>query len=137
MFSSLKQVLTLRHFSKKLRNGGVAELATKTYLFLKGQTFVEYTLLFGVVIALLIAMTPLVKRGIQSMVKVVADQVGNQTQSDQTGGKSGQLDNSYTITRMNSIKNIGEQNGVITYNFIKEEVTRESNVFLNQGFTKQ
>ncbi len=112
MFSSLKQVL-------------------------KGQTFVEYTLLFGVLIALLIAMTPFVKRGIQSMVKVVSDQVGNQTQSDQAGGKSGQLDNSYTITRMDSEKNIKEQDGVIIYNFIKEEVTRESIMSLNQGFTKQ
>lgn len=100
------------------------------------QTFVEYTLLIGILISLLIAMTPMVKRGVQAMVKVVADQVGNQQDADQIGGKFGQLDDSFTVTRVDSNKNVRERLGVTTYGF-DEDIERESTVFLNQGFTEK
>ena len=101
------------------------------------QTFIEYTLLFGILISLLIAMTPLMKRGIQGMIKVVADQVGTQQNADQPGGKSGQLDNAYIVTRVDSEKNVRERLGDTTYDFIKEDVATESTISSNVGFTER
>ena len=48
-----------------------------------GQTIVEYTFLIGIVIAIVVAMSPMVKRSSQAMVKVVADEVGLQRESEQ------------------------------------------------------
>ena len=49
----------------------------------RGQTIVEYTILIGVVAVVLSYMGTGIKRGVQSLVKVTADQVGNQKNSDQ------------------------------------------------------
>jgi hypothetical protein len=50
---------------------------------LKGQTYLEYAIVVSAVAFLLFAMTPLIKRGIQSLTLTVADQIGNQGNSDQ------------------------------------------------------
>ena len=54
----------------------------KRYKLRKAQTFAEYVLLLGIVSAIYVAMTPLLRRGIQAMVKGVADQIGNQVNAD-------------------------------------------------------
>lgn len=51
----------------------------------KGQTMVEYSLLIGIVIAVILAMTPMVKRSAQGMVKIIADEVGYQSNAEQRG----------------------------------------------------
>ena len=51
----------------------------------KGQTIVEYSLLLGIVIALLVTMTPMVKRSAQGMVRVIADELGYQRNGEQQG----------------------------------------------------
>ncbi len=48
----------------------------------KGQTIVEYSLLLGIVIAVLLILTPMVKRSTQGMVKVVADELGYQRNAE-------------------------------------------------------
>ena len=48
-----------------------------------GQTVLEYVLLIGIVTLALVYMGTDLKRGLQSVVKVTADQMGNQVQSDQ------------------------------------------------------
>ena len=55
----------------------------KTFINIFGQTFIEYLMLIGVITGLLVAMSPLVRRFTQGMVKITADQVGNHYFSDQ------------------------------------------------------
>ncbi len=52
----------------------------------KGQTIVEYSLLLGIAIAVLLALTPMIKRSTQGMVKIVADEVGYQNNAEQKDG---------------------------------------------------
>jgi len=59
----------------------------------RAQTFIEYILLFGIVTAILVAMSPMIRRFTQGMVKLTADQIGAQRLSDQQGGDSGYLVN--------------------------------------------
>ena len=49
----------------------------------RAQTMVEYIVLIGIVTVAVFYMGPLFKRGIQSVVKVTADQIGNQQNADQ------------------------------------------------------
>ncbi len=49
----------------------------------KAQTFIEYVIILTIVVTALYSISPLIKRGIQSMVKVTADHVGAQNESDQ------------------------------------------------------
>jgi hypothetical protein len=55
------------------------------------QTFLEYAMLVSVVVAVLISLTPLLRRGVQGMIRVVSDQVGNQSGAEQPGGLDGHL----------------------------------------------
>lgn len=57
----------------------------------RGQTFVEYTLLLGILIAIMLAMSPMIKRGTQGMVKVVADELGVQQNAEQDDNNSGHM----------------------------------------------
>ena len=49
----------------------------------QGQSILEYVLLVGIVTLVLVYMGTDFKRGIQSAVKVTADQLGSQTNADQ------------------------------------------------------
>jgi len=46
-----------------------------------GQTILEYTIIIGIVTMMLFYMGTGIKRSLQSLVKVTADQVGNQGNS--------------------------------------------------------
>ena len=49
----------------------------------KGQSIIEYTMIIGIITLVLFYMGTGIKRGVQSLVKITADQVGNQQNSDQ------------------------------------------------------
>src|SRR5271154_4403675 len=49
----------------------------------RGQTILEYTIIVGIVTVVLYYMGTSIKRGEQSLIKVTADQIGNQQNSDQ------------------------------------------------------
>jgi Flp pilus assembly pilin Flp len=49
----------------------------------RGQTILEYTIIIGIVAIVFVYMGAGMKRGLQSMIKVTADQIGNQENSDQ------------------------------------------------------
>ena len=49
----------------------------------RGQSIVEYTMIAGIVTLVLYYMGTGIKRGVQSLVKITADQVGNQQNADQ------------------------------------------------------
>jgi len=48
-----------------------------------GQTIVEYSIVIGIILTVIIAMQPMIKRAGQAMIKLVADQIGNQEEGDQ------------------------------------------------------
>ena len=49
----------------------------------QAQIFLEYTIISGIVIMILLSMNTMIKRGIQGMVKSVADQIGLQINAEQ------------------------------------------------------
>src|SRR3990167_6310436 len=49
-----------------------------------GQSLLEYVILISIVGAVLVAMGPYMKRGVQAVVKVTADQLANQEQAEQS-----------------------------------------------------
>ena len=102
----------------------------------KAQTFVEYTLLIGIITSVLVVMSPMIRRIVQSFVKGVADQVGDQAGAEQDGGESGYLINSYTTARIDSTKIVQEQLYETTYNFISEIKDSQSFVFSNLGYSE-
>ena len=103
----------------------------------QGQTFIEYSLMLGILVSVLIVMTPMMRRGIQGMVKVVADQVGTQQNAEQQGGRFGQLINSTTLTR--TLQDIESRDwmGIKSKAYIKDQAFTQSSVYMNQGFTEK
>ena len=100
-----------------------------------GQIFLEYVIVVGSIVLVLFAMSTLIKRGTQGMIKVVADQIGNQAEADQDFDK-GYLESSYTLSRTNSTKRKTEFAGNTTYTFRATTVT-STNVLINMGFTEK
>ena len=49
----------------------------------RGQSILEYTMIAGIITLVLFYMGTAIKRGVQSLVKITADQVGNQQNADQ------------------------------------------------------
>lgn len=101
----------------------------------RGQSVLEYTILLGVVVLVMFAMGPMLKRGTQSLIKVVADQVGVQQNAEQKFDESGHLESSYTATRGSMDKQIQDLAGTISYVFNDVSVTT-SNALINLGFTE-
>ncbi len=79
------------------------------------QTFLEYAMLVSTVVAVLVSFTPLLRRGAQGMIKVVADQIGNQTDAEQPGGLDGQLDEQTTDVTSVTVKRTRENLGEVSY----------------------
>lgn len=101
----------------------------------KGQSLVEYTAVVGIVIVVFITMNPMIKRGIQGMIRTVADQVGNQEDAEQRFNES-YLNRSTTEMAVSSSKITQQRltNLTTTYD---ESVTTSSDALLNLGFTER
>ena len=86
----------------------------------------------------LFAMNQIFKRGIQGVVKITADQIGNQKDSDQTFNEldQGYLKESYTTTRVNIEKESKQFLNDISYIF-NDSVKTFSNMYSNLGFTEE
>ncbi len=98
------------------------------------QTFLEYSLLIGIVVAVLMAMTPMLRRSTQAMIKVVSDQVGDQINAEQEGGDQGQLTSAKTITRVDRQISTSDRLGTRRIDYDKDAIFTESSVVVNQGF---
>ena len=81
----------------------------------QGQTFLEYSILIGIVVAFMVSMSPMLKRGVQGMIKVVADEVGNQVNAEQSAGIHGYLEEQYSSTQVNQVKRRREEMGEVGY----------------------
>ena len=96
---------------------------TSYFLLKKGQTFVEYTIVIGVVILIIFAMGPMMKRGIQSLIKTVADEIGIQRNADQRLDGGSYLASSEGSTNSTVDKQIGGTSGTTVYFFNDTTVT--------------
>jgi hypothetical protein len=103
----------------------------------RSQMVMEYVFMLGVLIAVFVTMAPLIRRGIQAMVRMVADQVGNQVNAEQEFGSSGHLVNSYTITQLNQDLNVSEYLGTTTYTYNRDDVLSVTNSLRNLGFMEE
>lgn len=102
----------------------------------KAQIFLEYAIICGVMIMVLISMHAMIKRGIQGMIKSTADQIGNQAAADQGGGRSGYLESQYTTTRASMDKTISETPGIMNYIY-GDTVTTDTNTIANLGYSEE
>ena len=107
------------------------------YSKLQAQTFVEYTLLFGVIVAIFIALTPLIRRSSQAMIKLVADQVSLQENAEQMGGDTGKLVTSEILTNQRREKNTRQFAGIMNYTFVQDDLEVHSDSVSNLGFTQK
>ena len=100
----------------------------------KAQTLMEYTIVLGTVVLVALAMTPLLKRGTQGMIKVVADQLGVQKNSDQVYNleEGGFLQSSITNSSAKTYKGIVDVVGNIEYLF-EDRVYTNSLAIIDQG----
>jgi predicted PurR-regulated permease PerM len=111
----------------------------------RGQSILEYTMIVAIIVAVIYYMGTGIKRGVQSLVKVTADQVGNQQNSDQDfndaqqGFMSGS--NSVVVDEINSENQEAgyfnaSGNAVYTTNTTYNESTNTyENTQTNEGFT--
>jgi hypothetical protein len=102
----------------------------------RGQSFLEYTMIIGVIMVVLTVMAPMMKRSIQAMVKVVADQVGVQNESDQEVNiMDGYLNFSHTVVQAQTSKTERGYSENITY--IYDDRTDASTVQASEmGYTE-
>ena len=103
---------------------------------IRAQTLLEYVTLLGLVVVVLVTMTTYVRRGVQGMVKAVADQVGVQKNSDQTFDETGHLISSYAASSASIDKQTKDFLGVTTYTY-GDVTSAQTNVLINQGVTEQ
>jgi Flp pilus assembly pilin Flp len=97
------------------------------------QSLIEYTIVLGLIAAVLIAMTPMVKRVNQSMIQVVSDQIGNQQAADQRFNSGGYLVHSYTAVEQHTNHGTREDFGQIQYLY-DDNVAIQTNALVNSGF---
>ncbi len=113
----------------------------------RAQTMIEYTLIVGVVSIVLYYMGASIKRSVQGLIKVTADQIGNQQNSDQdfTDYQQGYLISSKSQTLESKSKWVAEtgyinRSGTPIYtghtNF-NEDTYSTTNTLTNGGFSPQ
>jgi hypothetical protein len=111
----------------------------------RGQSILEYTIIVGIVTVVLYYMGTSIKRGVQSLIKVTADQVGTQSNGDQefNDTKEGYMVASNTQVQEDKGKEV-TQTGYIPVSGIAVELTNTSyqestdtqtNTITNGGFT--
>ncbi len=112
----------------------------------RGQSILEYTIIVGIVTVVLYYMGTGIKRGVQSLVKVTADQVGNQQNADQdfNDTQQGYMQGSNSMTQESKTKQAAESgyipasgNAVYVSNItVNESTDTLTNTITNGGFTQ-
>ncbi len=103
----------------------------------RGQTMLEYTIILGLIVTALMVMSPMFKRSIQGMVKVVADQIGVKKNSDQSfDEETGHMDRSYSASRSTMGKQTTQVLNTISYTY-GDTAGIATNTVLNLGFANE
>ncbi|MEI6437120.1 MAG: hypothetical protein WCO69_00045 [Candidatus Omnitrophota bacterium] len=100
----------------------------------KAQSLAEYMVLLTIIAVVASTMTPMFRRGLQSLIKAGADQIGEQKQSEQN------TEQGYTESQNSSTQQSGQD---ITHDYFGAKDTQTyretlttSNSYTNMGFTK-
>ena len=102
----------------------------------RAQSITEYILLVGIITLALFTMMQTVKRGTQSMIKTAADQIGVQSNSDQSFSREqGYLNFQNTVTSSDRQKQVIDHVGVMNY-ILNESETTLMHSQTNMGFTE-
>jgi len=83
----------------------------------KAQSLIEYAIVIGIISIVLMAMGPMIQRGIQSMVRMTADQIGNQQCSEQPFDDTGHTEFSRTDSNVGLYDRTQELFGERTYGY--------------------
>ena len=104
----------------------------------QAQSLLEYVMVVGIISMVLFAMAPLLREGVQSIIKVTADQFADQQDADQAqSNRRGYLVNSFTnVSPSSTSKTITDVVGDITYTY-NDNVSIYSNSYTNLGFTNK
>ena len=101
----------------------------------KAQTILEYTVVIGLVVAILITMGPYFQRLIQGSIKLTADQIGFQENADQDFSV-GYLQASHTIADTILNGTIEEDGAGTTTYFYDDTIATTSNAQVDLGFVE-
>ena len=109
---------------------------------LTGQTLLEYTILISITATALMGMTIFMKRGIQSVVKLTADQLADQNAADVPPEPGeGYLVNIYAITRQRQVSFVEGMGNSLEYSYGQElgggsvyQTISSSDTLINLGF---
>lgn len=97
----------------------------------------EYVALIGIVIMAIVAMTPLLKRGIQSVVKVAADQIGVQNIAEPIyDQRRGNLNMDFTDRRTSMSEEAREVAGIHEYIYNDVDTTQKTSSYI-LGYTNR
>ncbi len=104
---------------------------------LHGQGVLEYVLVVGIVVVALIAMTNVVKRGTQSLIRSGFAQIGAQVNADQSfSNKTGYLESQNSATADDNERQVVDRIGII--NYIRTDQSNSfANALVNLGFTEE
>ena len=101
------------------------------------QVLLEHVLLIGIAVLALVSMSPIIRRTIQSVVKVTADEIGVQKESDQDfNSDRGYLVGSKTATEYSRTKHLRDIPGSVVRR-TTEEIDTTTNTITNLGFTQE
>jgi hypothetical protein len=101
-----------------------------------GQVFVEYTMILAVLVLVMFGMGPMFQRGLQSLIRLVADQVGVQENAEQKFDESGHIESTYISTRSTTNKRTLDFVGTTNY-VLSDAVEMTSDALINLGFTEE
>ncbi len=111
-------------------------LNLKSKKTLHGQGVLEYVLLVGIVVVALIAMTQVIKRGTQSIIRTGFAQIGAQRNADQGfSNTTGYLESQNSATSDDNQKQVVERIGIINYIRV-EQSDSNTNALVNLGLTE-
>jgi len=91
-------------------------------------------MLVSVVVAVLISLTPMLRRAVQGMVRVVSDQIGNQSGAEQPGGLDGHLVEQVLYTDQASVQRLREDFGETRFDYDGSYARTISTTTTNLGF---
>ena len=103
---------------------------------LHGQGVLEYVLLVGIVVIALIAMTQVIKRATQSLIRSGFAQIGAQVNADQSfSNKTGYLNAQNSFTSDENQRQVVDRVGIINYIHL-DRSSSSVNALVNLGFTE-
>lgn len=99
------------------------------------QTILEYTMVISLVVAVLVTMGTMFRRGLSGTVKTVVDQIGVQEKGEQVFDDSGHLIGTNTMSNSFSHDRTRELLGEIEY-FYNAQTNSESKTSVNLGIER-